>query len=73
VALIEIGKRNYLLYLILSHATKMALLSWDSRTRLARINAGFNDSVYSGEGATEYDRIHSYEDDAQHEYRRVLS
>jgi ubiquinone/menaquinone biosynthesis C-methylase UbiE len=24
--------------------------------------------VYSGDGATEYDRIHSYEDDAQHEY-----
>jgi SAM-dependent methyltransferase len=68
VTLIEIGKRNYLLYLILSHPTKMALLSQDSRARLDRINAGFNDRVYSGEGATEYDRIHSYEDDAQHEY-----
>ena len=68
MTLIEIGKRNYLLYLILSHPIKMALRFGDSRARLDRINAGFNDRVYSGAGATDYDRIHSYEDDAQREY-----
>lgn len=68
MTLIEIGKRNYLLYLILSHPIKMALRFGDSRARLDQINAGFNDRVYSGDGATDYDRIHSYEDDAQHEY-----
>jgi hypothetical protein len=36
VTLIEIGKRNYLLYLILSHPAKMALLSGGSRARLDR-------------------------------------
>jgi len=68
VSLIEIGERNYLLYLILSHPMKMALLSRDSKARLDRINTGFNERVYSGDGATDYDRIHRYEDDAQHEY-----
>jgi hypothetical protein len=35
---------------------KMALLSRESRARLDRINTGFNERVYSGEGAKEYDR-----------------
>jgi SAM-dependent methyltransferase len=65
---IEIGGQNYLLYLILPHPMKMALLSADSRAKLDRINSGFNERIYSGDGATEYDRIHRYEDDAQHEY-----
>jgi ubiquinone/menaquinone biosynthesis C-methylase UbiE len=69
VSLIEIGGRNYLLYLILPHPMKVALLSRESRARLDRINTGFNERVYSGEGAKEYDRIHRYEDDTQqHEY-----
>jgi ubiquinone/menaquinone biosynthesis C-methylase UbiE len=68
VSLIEIGGRNYLLYLIMPHPMKVALLSRESRARLDRINTGFNEQVYSGAGATEYDRIHRYEDDAQHEY-----
>ena len=68
MALIEIGGRNYLLYLLLSHPMKTALLSPDSHARLDRINAGFNERLYSGEGATEYDRIHTYEGDAQREY-----
>ena len=66
--LIEIGGRNFLLYLILPHPMKVALLSRESRARLDRINTGFNERVYSGDGAKEYDRIHRYEDDAQHEY-----
>ena len=66
--LIEIGERNYLLYLVLPHALKMALLSRESRARLDRINSGVNEHVFSGDRATEYDRIHRYEDDAQHEY-----
>lgn len=66
--LLEIGGPNYLLYLLLSHPMKVALLSRESRARLDRINTGFNERVYSGGGATEYDRIHRYEDDAQHEY-----
>jgi hypothetical protein len=56
VSLIEIGGRNYLLYLILPHPMKVALLSRESRARLDRINTGFNEPVYSGEGAKEYDR-----------------
>ncbi|PYN81569.1 MAG: hypothetical protein DMD96_09950 [Candidatus Rokuibacteriota bacterium] len=68
MSLIEIGGRNYLLYLVLPHPMKIALLSGESRARLDRINSGFNERAYSGEGAEEYDRIHRYEGDAQHEY-----
>jgi len=71
--LIEIGERNYLLYRVLPHALKMALLSRESRARLDRINSRVNEHVFSGDRATEYERIHRYEDDAQHEYpARVL-
>ena len=66
--MIEIGGRNYLLYLVLPHPMKIVLLSGESRARLDRINSGFNERAYSGEGAEEYDRIHRYEGDAQHEY-----
>ena len=66
--LIEIGERNYLLYRVLPHALKMALLSRESRARLDRINSRVNEHVVSGDRATEYERIHRYEDDAQHEY-----
>lgn len=62
MSLIEIGGRNYLLYLILPHPMKVALLTRESQGRLDRINTGFNEQVYSGEGVTEYDRIHRYED-----------
>src|SRR3989442_14053462 len=68
MSLIEIGGRNYLLYLVLPHPMKIALLSGESRARLDRINSGFNERAYSGEGAEEYDRIHRYEGDGQHEY-----
>ena len=68
MSLIEIGGRNYLLYLVLPHPMKIALLSGESRARLDRINSGLNERAYSGEGAEEYDRIHRYEGDAQHEY-----
>ena len=56
MSFIEIGGRNYLLYLILPHSMKVALLSRESRARLDRINPGFNEQVYSGEGAKEYER-----------------
>ncbi len=65
---IEIGERHYLFYLLLPHWLKVALLSPASQDKLDRINAGFNETIYSGAGATGYDRIHRYEDDAQHEY-----
>ena len=70
---IEIGKRNYLLYLLLPHPLKMALLPPESRRKLDQINRRFNEALYSGEGATAYDLIHRYEDEAQHEYpARIL-
>src|SRR5262249_3608490 len=59
---------HYLLYLLLPHWAKVALLSPGSRARLDRINLAFNDSLYSGEGAEEYDRIHRYAGDEAHEY-----
>ena len=51
MTLIEIGRRNYLLYLILPHPVKMALLSEASRARLDAINRLFNETAYSGESA----------------------
>jgi ubiquinone/menaquinone biosynthesis C-methylase UbiE len=65
---IEIGKRNYLVYLLLSHPRKMALLSPDSRARLDQINRRFNESIYSGTSASGYDEIHGYAEDEQHDY-----
>jgi len=65
---IEIGKRNFLLYLLLPHRLKLALLSATSREKLERINRAFNEMLYSGEGATAYDRIHRYGEEEQHEY-----
>jgi ubiquinone/menaquinone biosynthesis C-methylase UbiE len=65
---IEIARRHYLLYLLLPHWAKVALLSPGSRVRLDRINLAFNDALYSGAGAEEYERIHRYADDAAHEY-----
>ena len=57
---IEIGARNCVLHLILPHPLKIVLLSPASREGLDRINRAFNETVYSGEGATAYDRIHRY-------------
>jgi len=68
VALIEIGRRNYLLYLVLPHRLKMALISPESRAKLDQINSGYNEHAFSGDRAEQYDRLHRYEDDAQHEY-----
>lgn len=65
---IDIGGRHYLLYLLLSHPAKMALLSAASRARLDEINRGFNETLYSGQGAVAYDAIHRYGEDAQQEY-----
>jgi len=65
---IEIGARHYLLYLVLPHPLKVALLSPRSRAALDRINAAVNEHVYSGAGAAEYDRLHRYGADEQHEY-----
>ena len=65
---IEIARRHYLLYLLLPHWAKVALLSPGSRTRLDRINLAFNDALYSGDGAEGYDRIHRYAADEAHEY-----
>ena len=65
---IEIGERNYLLYLLLPHPRKIALLSPASRERLDRINRGFNETIYSGTSAAGYDAIHGYAEAEQHEY-----
>jgi len=68
VSLIEIGGRNFFLYLVLPHPLKVAFLSRESRAKLDRINSSFNEHSFSGDRATDYDRIHGYEDEAQHEY-----
>ncbi len=65
---IEIGRRNYLLYLLLPHRLKSRLLTPASRAKLDRINRAFNETIYSGPGASGYDRIHRYAEDEQHEY-----
>jgi SAM-dependent methyltransferase len=65
---IEIGARNYLLYLVLPHPLKMALLSASSRLALDRINHEGNVEIYSGAGATNYDSIHRYGEAEQHDY-----
>ena len=70
---IEIGRRNYLLYLLLPHLSKTSLLTEDSRLRLDRINQLVNEAIHSGERATSYDRAHRYEEEEQLEYpTRVL-
>ena len=65
---IEIGRRNYLLYLLLPHRIKARLLTPASRAKLDRINRAFNETIYSGVGASDYDQIHRYAEDEQHEY-----
>ncbi|HWN15828.1 MAG TPA: methyltransferase domain-containing protein, partial [Candidatus Dormibacteraeota bacterium] len=65
---IEIGRRHYLLYLLLPHPLKSRLLTAGSRAKLERINRSFNDTIYSGTGASAYDEIHRYAEDEQHEY-----
>ena len=65
---IEIGHRHYLAYLLLPHPVKMALLSRASRQRLDTINRAFNERIYSSDGATEYDRIHRYDEAERQDY-----
>ena len=48
---IEIGRRNYLAYLLLSHPAKIARLSSESRRRLDDINRAFNERIYFGRRA----------------------
>ncbi|HXJ80537.1 MAG TPA: methyltransferase domain-containing protein [Candidatus Methylomirabilis sp.] len=70
---IEIARRNYLLYLLLPHRTKMMLLTEDSRRKLDGINRETNEAIYSGEAATSYDRAHRYGEAEQHEFpTRIL-
>jgi ubiquinone/menaquinone biosynthesis C-methylase UbiE len=69
---IEIAQRHYLAYLLLPHPLKMALLSPQSRTGLDRINQAYNEEIYSGEGATGYDKTHRYAEAEQHEYPAQL-
>jgi ubiquinone/menaquinone biosynthesis C-methylase UbiE len=65
---IEIGRRHYLAYLLLPHHVKLALLSPESRSRLDGINRAFNERIYSGTGATDYDRTHRYLEAEQHDH-----
>ena len=65
---IEIGLRHYLMYLLLPHRIKWRLLTPASRAKLDRINRAFNETLYSGAGASGYDQIHRYAEDEQHEY-----
>jgi SAM-dependent methyltransferase len=70
---IEIGRRNYLLYLVLPHLSKTSLLTEDSRLKLDRINRLVNEAIHSGERATSYDQAHRYDEAEQLEYpTRVL-
>ena len=70
---IEIGRRNYLLYLLLPHLSKTSLLTEDSRRKLDRINQLVNEAIHSGERATSYDQAHRYDEKEQLEYpARIL-
>jgi SAM-dependent methyltransferase len=70
---IEIGRRNYLLYLLLPHLSKTSLLTEDSRLKLDRINQLVNEAIHSGERAISYDQAHRYDEKEQLEYpTRVL-
>lgn len=64
---IEIGRRHFLLYLLLPHPLTSRLLTTASRANVDRINRSFNESIYSGTGASAYDEIHRYAQDEQHE------
>jgi SAM-dependent methyltransferase len=65
---IEIGERNYLLYLLLPHSVKMKLLSSHSRSRLDEINRTANIAMFSGEAAANYDELHRYGGVEQHDF-----
>jgi len=65
---IDIPKRNYLLYLVLPHPVKIALLTPASRTMLDRVNREANEQSFSGEAATQYDARHRYDEAEQHDY-----
>ena len=67
-SLIEIGRRNYLLYLVLPHPVKMALLSGASRAKLDAINRLSNETSFSGDGAANYDQNHRYGEAEQHDH-----
>jgi len=70
---IEIGRRNYLLYLLLPHLSKTSLLTEDSRLKLDRINQLVNEAIHSGDRAISYDQAHRYDEEEQLEYpTRVL-
>lgn len=66
--MIEIGRRNYLIYLVLPQPLKTRLLTLESRARLDRINALANGETFSGEAAAQYDRLHRYGGPEQTEY-----
>jgi SAM-dependent methyltransferase len=74
MALIEIGRRNYLLYLVLPHPVKMALLTDASRAKLDFINRVSNETSFSGDGAVNYDQNHRYGEAEQHDHpcRRLI-
>ncbi len=65
---IDIGERNFLLYLVLLHPLKMRLLSAASLARLDRINRAGNEVTFSGAAASGYDAAHRYGEGAQQEY-----
>lgn len=65
---IDIGERNYLLYLLLPHSLKMKFLSADSRSKLEEINRRSNLAIFSGEAASDYDELHRYGGVEQHDF-----
>ncbi len=67
-ASIDIARRNYLLYLLLPHSVKMRLLTPASRLKLDEINRASNVTIYSGEGAANYDQLHRYDETGQHDF-----
>jgi ubiquinone/menaquinone biosynthesis C-methylase UbiE len=68
VSAVQNGPWGFLLYVVLPHPVKMALLSPELIGRLDRVNLAVNVAMYSGSGASEYDQTHRYAEAEHHEY-----
>jgi SAM-dependent methyltransferase len=66
-SLIEIGRKNFLLYLVLPYRHRRTLMAPGSDARLDRINSVGNEASFSGDRAA-YDELHLYGGTAQTEY-----
>ncbi len=64
---IVIGRRNFLVYLVLPYRQRAAFMAPGSDLELDRINAAANQDAFAGARA-DYDAVHAYDGDAQTEY-----